>query len=213
MKRFLISLLALGSLAALNAQIFSYQVTVDTSSIGSSTPGYIEFQFNQANASTSQAATASLDDFISSPDVTFDNTTDFSLGGVAGSLFSLPLEFDNTVGGTNLYDQGVSVFGTSFQFTVTLEGAALSTPATDGSEFFVYVLDSGYNNLLGPVDSGAADLIINGDTSITPVTVTSISTITPVAVTPEPSTLSMLGIGGAAIVAICRRRRNLRTSV
>jgi len=207
MKRFLISLLALGSLAALNAQIFSYQVTVDTSSIGSSTPGYIEFQFNQANASTSQAATASLDDFISSPDFTFDNTTDFSLGGVAGSLFSLPLEFDNTVGGTNLYDQGVSVFGSTVQFTVTLEGAALSTPATDGSEFFVYVLDSGYNNLLGPADSGAADLIINGDTSITPVTVTNVSTITPVTVTPEPSALSMLGIGGVAMVAIRRRWR------
>jgi hypothetical protein len=50
-------------------------------------------------------------------------------------------------------------------------------------------------------------LIINGDTSITPVTVTSISTITPVTVAPEPSALSMLGIGGAAIVAIRRRRR------
>ena len=111
------------------------------------------------------------------------------------------------MGGTNLYDQGVSVFGSTVQFTVTLEGAALSTPATDGSEFFVYVLDSGYNNLLGPVDSGAADLIINGDTSITPVTVTNVSTITPVTVTPEPSALSMLGIGGVAMVAIRRRWR------
>jgi len=207
MRRLIISLLALGCFAALDAQIFSYQVTVDTSSIGTSTPGYLEFQFNQANASTSQAATAYLDDFLASPDFTFDNTTDFSLGGVAGSLFSLPLEFDNTVGGTNLYDQGVSVFGSTVQFTVTLEGAALSTPATDGSEFFVYVLDSGYNNLLGPVDSGAADLIINGDTSITPVTVTNVSTITPVTVTPEPSALSMLGIGGVAMVAIRRRWR------
>ena len=202
MKRFLISLLALGSIASLGATTLSYTVTVDSSSIGTSTPGFIEFQFNQANASTSPAATASVSDFTSTG-FTFDDTTNASLGGVSGSLSTLPLAFDNTVGGTNLYDQGVSRFGATFSFILTLSGAALDNTATDGSEFFVYLLgvSPDYSPLVG-TDGTAATVTINGDTTITLGAVTDLSTITVAAATPEPSSVLLFGLGVGMLVAV-----------
>ena len=200
MKRILPILLGFISFAAiLAAGPISYTVTVDSSSIGSSPAGFIEFQFNQANANTSLAATATVSDFTSAG-FTFNNTTNSSLGGVTGSLSAPPLVFDNTVGGTNLHDQGVSTFGSSFSFTLTLDGAALGTPATDGSQFFVYLLGTDYSNLIGPA-GGVAGVTINGDTTLTTNAVEGISSVSE---TPEPSTVAMFGLG-IAMLAIRRR--------
>ena len=53
---------------------------MDSSSIAPSTPGFLEFQFNQANAATSGAALAWCLDFTSAG-FTFDDSQDASLGG------------------------------------------------------------------------------------------------------------------------------------
>ncbi len=213
MKTILLPLLALGSMATLTAAPVSYLVTVDTSSIGTSTLGYIEFQFNQANASTSLAATANVTDFNSSG-FTFDDSLDAVLGGVTGSLSAPPLAFDNTVGGTNLFDEGVTTFGTGFSFVVTLDGAALGTTSTDGSQFFVFLLARNYSSLAGATDTGVGGVTINGDTTITPNPVTGLSTVTtytaPVGgAAPEPSAFVLFGMGGA-MLGMWRRRRVVR---
>ncbi len=203
MKRILIPLLALASMTTLAAAPVSYRVSVDTSSIGTSTPGYIEFQFNQANASTSLPATANVTDFNSNG-FTFDDALDAVLGGATGSLSAPPLVFDNTVGGTNLFDEGVTTFGTGFSFVVTLEGAALGTSATDGSQFFVFLLARDYSSLAGGTD-GVGGLTLNGDTTITTNAMAGLSTVTtytaPSSETPETSALVLFGIGAAALVA------------
>ncbi len=203
MKRILFSLLALGSVVALSAAPVSYIVTVDTSSIAASTPGFIEFQFNRADALTSLAALAYVDNFTSTG-FTFDSTSDAILGGVTGSPSSPPLVFDNTVGGANIFDRGVSSFGGGFRFVLTLDGAALSTAANDGSEFFVFVLASDYNPLLGSGSTGAvASVAINGDMTITTNPVDALSTIGPV---PEPSTLILCGLAGIGLISRRFRR-------
>ena len=202
MKRILLSLLALGSIASLTAAPISYTVTLDSSAISGSTAGYIEFQFNQANASTSQAATASVSNFTSTGFM-FDDLSNYSLGAVSGSLSAPPLAFDNTGGGTNLFDQGVSHFGSGFSFTLTLDGDALSNTVNDGSEFFVYLLDSGFNNLAGPDGTVVASVVINGNTTVSLNPVNGFSTITPASSdAPEPSAISLFGIGGAMVLSL-----------
>lgn len=201
MKRVLLLSLLFGSLAALNAASITYHVTVDSSGIPAATAGFVEFQFNQANALTSLSATASITNF-SSNGFTFDNVATNFQGGVTGSLAAPPLVFDNTGGGANVFDQGVAVFGSGFVFDVTFSGAALTSPSTDGSEFFVLLLDTSYNPLVNPQLGGeAATILLNGDTTITP-NPTSISTI---AFIPEPSTW-LTGLAGLLLLG-CRCRR------
>ena len=213
MKSLLISFLALGSLASLSASSFSYQVTVDTSSIGGLTPGFLEFQFNQADSLYSLAATATVSDFTSTG-FTFDDTQDSTLGGATGSLSSPPLVLDNTVGATNLFDEYVSKFGSSFSFVVTLAGPALTNTAADGSGFYTFLWSTDYStNLIGSATTGAvAEVDINGDKTTATTPLAGISTITsytaPMTATPEPSALSLLGLG-AAILLFRRTRSTL----
>lgn len=202
MKRILFSLLALGAFSALSAAPVSYLVTVDSSSIAPATAGFIEFQFNQANAMTSLAAMAYVDNFTS-VGFTFDNGANAAMGGVTGSLQAPPLVFDNTGGGSNLFDQAVTEFGTVFSFILTLDGPALNSVADDGSEFFVYLLASDYSVLIGPTNgAGIASVAINGDSSLTEYALGGFSTITAV---PEPATLWTVGLGG--LVLLVRRFR------
>lgn len=206
MKRILPLLFGLVCFTAhLNAAAISYHISVDTSSIPNSTAGFIEFQFNQANASTSLAATATVSGFTSTG-FTFDSLSDATLGGVTGSLSSLPIVFDNTIGGSNLYDGGVSNFGSNFSFILTLDGAALDTTATDGSQFFVYLLGTDYGILAGP-PAGVAGLTINGDTTITTNAVTNLSTVEAYTApsVPEPSAFLLLGTGLVALVSLRSR--------
>ena len=201
MKRVLLLALYLGSLAALNAASITYHVTVDSSGIPSGTAGFVEFQFNQANAQTSLSATASITHFTSNG-FTFDNAATNFQGGVTGSPGAPPLVFDNTGGGANVFDQGVSVFGSGFVFDVTFSGTALTTTANDGSEFFVLLLDTSYNPLVNPQLGGeAATILLNGDTTMTP-NPTSISSV---AFIPEPSTW-LTGLAGLLLIGRRYRR-------
>ncbi|NDJ11746.1 MAG: PEP-CTERM sorting domain-containing protein [Acidobacteriia bacterium] len=203
MKRIVFSLLVLGAFASLSAAPLSYLVTVDSSSIAPGTPGFIEFQFNQANAGTSLAAMAYVDNFVSTG-FTFDNGSNAFLGGVTGSLSSPPLIFDNTGGGSNYFDQGVSEFGSAFSFVVTFDGAALDTVANDGSEFFVYLYSTQFEFLAGPGRGGAvASIALNGDTTVSTGPVEGFSTISAV---PEPATFVLFGFAGVLMVARRIRR-------
>ena len=191
--------LFLGLAAVLPAASITLHVSVDSSGIGT-VPGYIEFQFNQAPSGDSLPATANIANFTSSG-FTFDNLSNFSLGGVSGSLSSPPLVFDNTVGAANLFDQGVAIFGNSFSFDVTLAGSALNTTANDGSAFFVLLLDTNFNPLTAN-DGQVASIVINGDTSVTN-NPTSLSTITAASSVPEPATFAMT-LAGAMLLGLAR---------
>jgi hypothetical protein len=127
------------------ASIVSYAVFVDTTGI-SAGAGYIELQFNQANALTSGVGTASISQFQS---------TGYTLGGAAppsagvtGSFAAPPVVIPNDQGAANYYDEIVTTWGQSFGFLVNLD-----TAATD-SGFFVYLLDSGFSPIVGPLGLG-----------------------------------------------------------
>ena len=107
----------------------------------------------------------------------------------------------------------MSSFG-SFSFVLTLDGDALSTPETDGSQFFVYLPGTDYSTLLGTDAGGVGGVTINGDTSTTPNALDGISVVglytpplssnrssnpssNPSSATPEPSTFALLALGGA----------------
>jgi hypothetical protein len=152
----LLSLIAL-TLAAGTAQAstVSYAVFVDTTGI-SAGPGYIELQFDQANTTTSGVGAASISQFLS---------TGYTLGGAAppsagvtGSFAAPPVVIPNDQGPANYYDEIVTSWGQSFSFLVTLD-----TAATD-SEFFVYLLDSGFNPIVSPLGQGeVANVFLDSD--------------------------------------------------
>jgi len=192
------------SSVAVQAATITYHVSVDSSGISGSVPGYIELQFNPAVGGNSLPATATIDNFTSTS-FTFDDLSNFSLGGVTGSLSSLPLSFDSSVGGANLFDQGVTVFGTTFGFDVTLSGAALDTTAPDGNAFFVYLLGTDFSPLVLQ-DGLVASIVINGDTSIT-TNPTDLSTIEANTV-PEPASLVLM-LAGVSLVGftVASRRK------
>ncbi len=199
--------------SAASAGTVQYLVSVDSSGIGSGTPGIIEIQFNQANSTTSLSALASVT-VLSVSGYTGDSTADQVSPGVTGNLANPPLLIPNDASGTNYADQGVGVFGSGFSFTVTFTGAAIGGSATDGSGFYLFLLDRSLNPLVGPLGSGEiANVIVNGDGSTTGTGSTftggsaTVSLYTP---TPEPSTL-FTGFGltlfGAAFPIWRRNRR------
>ena len=199
----LLSLIAL-TLAAGTAQasVVSYAVFVDTSGI-SAGPGYIELQFNQANAATSGAGTASISQFLS---------TGYTLGGAAppsagvtGSFAAPPVVIPNDQGAANYYDEIVTTWGQSFSFLVDLD-----TAATD-SGFFVFLLDSGFNPIAGPLDFGeVAHVFLDSDG--VPAAQSSIfdGGSATVSAVPEPATSWLLAPGLGVLLLAFRRGCELR---
>src|SRR5450755_1879362 len=153
-RRTLLSLIA-ATLAAGTAQasLVSYAVIVNTPGLAAG-PGYIELQYNQANALTSGTGVATVTQFLSAG---------YTLGGeapsspgVTGSFAAPPLVIPNDQSAANYYDEIVTTWGKSFSFLVKVD-----TAATD-SGFYVFLLDTNFSPIVGPLGSGeVANLIVD----------------------------------------------------
>jgi len=194
----LFSLLALLAGATLaHADILSFAVTVDTSSLTGG--GYIDFQFNQAPSppATPGTGTAKISGFLSSGGLSLGGEI-APIGNVTGSLAAPPIVIQNDPG-ANDYDELVNAWGSSFTFLVELD-----TAATD-SGFFVSVLDSGFNPIVGPLPQGeVANLMIDDNGVIT----AEGSAYATAAQVPEPGALALLATVLVALAVVLRVRRS-----
>jgi len=182
----------------------TYDVSINTTSIATSPPGYIDFAFNPADAS-SLYATATV--------------YNFSTDGVVGSQFFQQGDASGPINGpltTLSFDNGTSnnelfynfTYGTYVNFDVTLMQSGTGGP---GSTFAFTLYDASgnpYSNngvntatiTINPDGSttGTAYLPYDGVTgSVTPLTT----------VVPEPSSLFVGGFGMIALLCWFRLRR------
>ncbi|MGZ8217239.1 NF038129 family PEP-CTERM protein [Methylomagnum sp.] len=194
------ALLGFASLASAN--MVSYQVSVDTSSL--SGDGSLDFQFNPG-ALDSQSATLQILNF----------STDGALlpgpalsGNVSGNL-PTTLTFDNG-GAFNDYFQGIT-YGSTLSFQVDLSGPAVDAPdgvATSGSAFAFSLFSDTAGTvpaLTTDLTNGSAltvDLGLNGATSVT-----NFSDATTVAAVPIPATVWLFGSALAGLGIIGKRRQ------
>ena len=201
------TILIAASLAALAGSAFAnmvtYTVTVGTA--GLTGGGFIDLEFNQANALTSLSGLASVN-YFQANGLTLGSTT-FISPGVSGSFAAPPVLIPNHQSAANFYTQEVLNWGTSFDFILTLSGPAVNGAAPDGSTFFVNLLDPSFN-FIGNPSGEVASVVLNPDTTIT---VNSgpfaggFSNITP---GPEPGSLTLLGLVLAALAWSGPRRFN-----
>lgn len=181
----------------------SYSFQVDTSGIASAAPagGWLDFQFNQANALDSLSALATIDNF-SSTGFVFGGTQ-LASTGVTGSLPG-PVAIPNDQGGANFFTQEIGAWGSGFQFSVTLSGAAVGTPAPDGSTFFVLLLFPDFNPIVAPPTIAGEILNVNLDSTGAASAQGSTFDGGSALATPEPGALWLALAGLAAIGAKLR---------
>lgn len=186
----------------------SYSFQVDTSGIASVAPagGWLDFQFNQANALDSLSALAVIDNF-SSTGFVFGGTQ-LTSTGVTGGLPG-PVTIPNDQEGANFFTQRVSTWGSGFQFSVTLSGAAVGTPVPGGSTFFLFLLFPGFNPIVAPPTTIAGE-ILNVNIGTAGLTSAQGSTFDggSAFATPEPGALWLV-LAGLAAVAVKARRKAL----
>jgi hypothetical protein len=184
----------------------TYSVTVFTTSLaGSAAGGWIDLEFNQANAGTSLAGLADVYNF---------QQTGYTLGaatqttpGVTGTFEAPPVEIPNSVGGVNFYTREVLTWGSSFSFLVDFSGPIIGGTAPDPSDFFVFLFNPDFSSAAGPLPSGAiAQITFNGDGSITPTGSAFADVSAGAGQTPEPASILFVG-GGLAAVLLRRRAR------
>ena len=209
LRSLLCVVLLVGFAPAALADVATFGVTVDTSSI-SGTAGSLDFNFNPGLLVT-QAANLQILDFASdeslagSPSLT---------GDVSGALPGT-LTFDNGTG-FNDYFEGFT-YGSTLSFDVMLFGPALSSPdgtATSGSTFAFSMFSDAAGTIpvltSDVVDGFAATIGVNLDGTTT---VTNFSPQTTVvaapATIPEPGTFSLMafGVGLWPLFAFRPRRR------
>ncbi|MBL8212195.1 MAG: NF038129 family PEP-CTERM protein [Bryobacterales bacterium] len=204
------ALLLFGS--AFQASPAVFQVTVNTNFVGvTGTNGNINLQFSPGF--DSQSATASVSGF-SSVGGTLNGAPSI-IGGVTGALPGT-VDFTNASSPNDYFHS--FTFGTSFQFTLTLDGPAVNAPngtATSGSTFGIALFDDAGTNALLTVDpfGFAAILDIGLDGSITPTlfnadpntpSIVSLSTSTAI---PEPATIGTLAAALFALGVYSRHKR------
>jgi hypothetical protein len=179
------------------ASIVSYNLFVNTSGI-SAGAGYIELQFNQADFLTSGVGAATITQFVSSG-YTLGGAAP-SAGDVTGSFASPPLIIANDQT-ANVYDENVAIWGQTFGFVLSLD-----TAATD-SEFFVFLLDTSFNPIVGPLDLGAvANVFIDSNGVPTPQSSTFDGGYANASEIPEPASGWLLAPGLGALLMGFRRR-------
>jgi hypothetical protein len=202
---FLAALVATATVAS--ADSLSYVVTVNTPNF--SAPGWIDFSFNQANALTSLAATATISNFQQTG-YTLDAATQTSGPGVTGTLIPGPVVIPNDEGGANFFTQGVLSWGSTFSFTVLLSGPAVGTAAPDGSAFRLTLFDSDFVPFVSPLTDGeVANITINPGGTLSTSGSTfdggSATVVASSAAVPEPATAWLLAPVAAALLLMRRR--------
>jgi len=186
---------------------FTYQISIDSSTVPSGTSGSIYFQFNPGGA-TYQTATA-LVTGLQETDISFNGGSTIGDASTTGPFPSGgSLAMDNAQL-TNGLLEGVS-FGvkSSLSFDVTFGGAAVNAPDGNPNDaatsFFFGVLDSNFAPLL-PFGNGVDPLVeidLLPSTGGFAVTDTPpVALVTPATV-PEPGSLTLMALGLATIVAI-----------
>jgi hypothetical protein len=192
------------------ANVITYDVTVNTSSI-SGTTGSLDFNFNPGSLVT-QSASLQILSFTSngtlagSPELTGDAS-----GALPGTL-----TFDNG-SGFNDYFEGFT-FGSTLSFDVSLYGPALSSPdgtSTSGSTFAFSMFSDAAGTtptLTSDTTDGFAftvDVNLDGSTTVTNYSSETgiVAASGPVSAVPEPGNLALIGLGLGAI-SLVRRRYN-----
>jgi len=185
-----------------HADTVSYLVSVNTAS-QSGQGGYIDLELN-ASSFPSDDVVATVSGFSGATLNPADPNNDAI--GTTGSLPGV-VTFDNQIG--NDYFEGLT-FGNDVSFLVTLSGPGVGTsgPGNDsGTAFQLSFLDPTMSSLLfSDEPNGMAALIeVAGDQAPEVLTPDTTTAATP-APTPEPATLSLVGMGGVLIGAARRWR-------
>lgn len=189
-----------------------YEVTVDTSAFAGDS-GFLDFQFNGLGAA--DAATAVVSSFSGGTLVGVPTLT----GSVTGALPG-PVTFENNAALTSYLQE--FMFGTAFQFYLTIDGDAINNPSGSGAETFfsLSLYNSDLTGTLGPADPllGSAGYVrIAADGTLDPqaagpdaiVTFREVDTLVP-----EPSTWFLSSGALLALAASSRMRgasRRVRT--
>lgn len=138
---------------------FTYQITVDTSSLNGLT-GNLDFQLNPGGSSA-EAVTAVITNFNALGGTLASSNT---LTGDASGLLPGQLTLDNGTGFNDIF-QGFT-FGTSLSYDVTFSGPALSSPGgTFGSSFAFSLYDSSGTTPLLTTDTNGSVVTMNVNAS------------------------------------------------
>lgn len=194
-------------LAAACSAATLYQVTVDTSSLGASASGFLDFQFN-GSGNPSPSGTAVVSGFSGS-NLTVDDSLAQVFGAVSGNLVPGPLQIANTDPFNDYFVPfSISGAGSNFTFQVALTGDILNPPPgnLDGTDFALLIFaDDGFTPLLTQ-DGQLARIAIDAlggvvEEAFAP------AIVAPVVI-PEPSTWMLAAAGlGMAAVRLARSRR------
>jgi len=182
-----------------HADTVSYLVTVNTSSQAGN-GGYMDLTLATGTLGA-QDITATVTGFNGATLNPADpnNETIGTTGLLPG-----PLSFDNQV--SNDYFEAMT-FGNQLSFLVTLSGDGVNlgggSTSDSGTSFLVTFFDPSISSFLfsNAADGVAAEIDVAAEGTVT----TSAQPGSTVAATPEPATLSLLGMGGV-LVGIARRR-------
>ena len=187
--------------AGARAGTVQYDFLVDTSGIqalaGPGVGGWIDFQFNQANALDSLSATAKLFGF---------QFAGYGLGTAldstgAGQTLPGPIVIPNDQGAANYFTQEVTAWGSSFRFSVQLSGNAVGTPRPDGSTFYVFLDLPDFTEVVSPPTTFGEVINVTIDTSGGTTQTGSTFTGGFAQAVPEPGTVGVMLVGLAGLVA------------
>ncbi len=196
------------SSTAVHAGSIFYDVSIDTSSFSGKT-GFVEFQLG--GGANGVPITAAFNPFNSDATITDSTTNENPLGEpnvtVTGDLTgnTLSLYNDDSAFQSAIADQNVSIFGTFFDFRVTLTGDGIDAVSDGIATLAISVFDSLGNPFFnGPDETNNAAVFIqtsnDGTSSLTQYQVNSV---------PEPSSLISMLVGAIGIGVGMYRRQQL----
>jgi PEP-CTERM motif len=175
-------------------------ISVNTSSLGSSGSSEVFFNLTGTGANTATISAISLGGGTAGAVDTVISAGGFAPSSNLGSTISL----NDTTAFLNVFAQSFTA-GTSLSFLLDLTTNVV-TPTPD--QFSFYILDPTGSPIVTSDPTGFDNLAtINLDSpSPAPNVYSSLVTVTPAAVTPEPGTLTLLVLGLAGTVPMFRRR-------